>query len=292
MTKKLVVTQPADPSPWWEDVHSQLAEARATGSDIVLELETRIRAGYLRQVRLGLERQPGLKAAVIGAEPARDATPAVMEALAHLARYGSDDVFEESVDQVLRELEAQRKADPSLYLVNDATGELVMPLTEEDIYVPPDYVDEGGITRPARPVVHPGIAAGLAMRATKAHRMGKVREAASDPVAGKAYEHLLDPGKILEGAKSRLEHVGMAVGPVEDPSVTETLEFGREHVEAAIQGLNPAFHRSSMFASVLAQKILSLVGRDGSVELGEIRPVETRRERWYEVDVRARARSS
>ena len=289
MTKKL--TRPQDPSPWWEDAHSQLAEARVAGSELVGELATKIRAGYLRQIRLGLERSPGLREKVAEAAPASDAKPEIMDSLAHLARFGSDDVFEESVDQVLRELESQRQADPALYLVDDRTGGLVMPLTEEDVYTPPDYVDEAGITRPARPVVHPGIVAGLAMRAGESYRMEKVREAASDPVRGKAYEHILDPGKMVDGARDRLEQVGVACGPVEDPDLEETVEFGREHAEAAVQGVNPAFHRSSMFASVLAQKVLKMAGKGGAVEFGEVRPMVTKRERWYEVDVRVRSRT-
>jgi hypothetical protein len=284
MTKKLAI--PADPTPWWEDSHSRLAEARRENSELAGELETRIRAGYLRQIRLELESRPSLRKMVGEAEPASGAKPAVMENLAHLARFGSDDVFEESVDQVLRELESQRRADPSLYLVDDRTGELVMPFGEGDVFTPPDFVDEAGITRPGRPAVHPGIAAGLAMRRAESHRMQKVRDAAADPVTGKAYEHILHPERILEGAVARLKHVGVSCGPVEAPDIVETIEFGREHAEAASQSVNPAFHRSSMFASVLAQKVLGKAGKGGTVEFGKVRPVRTNRESWYAVDVR------
>ena len=272
--------------PWWEDAHAQLKTARAEDGELAEQLEVRIRAGYLRQVRLQLEVDPALQKAAAEAEAAAEAKPVVMRALGHLARFGSDDLFEESVDQVLRELEVQRKAEPALYLVNDETGELIMPLTEGDIFVPPDYVDEDGITRPAKPVVHPGISAGLAMRAAEAHRLQKVAGSVRDPVKAKAYEHLLEPEKIVEMVRKRLEHVGIVIAELAEAE-EEDVEFGRESLEGAFQSVNPAFHRSSMFASILAQKILGMCGGKGMVGLGNIRPMNDKKNRWFVIGVRS-----
>jgi hypothetical protein len=284
MTKKLVRAQ--DP-PWWEDTHAQLKEARAEGGELAGQLEARIRAGYLRQIRRELEEDEDLRKKVADAVPAADAKPVVLESLCHLARFGSDDLFEEAVGQVLKELEVQRKAEPALYLVNDETGELVMPITEKDIFVPPDYVDEGGTLRPARPVVHPGIAAGLAMMAAKAHRRRKVSDlAGEDPVRSKAYEHILEPERILEMAKEKLAHAEVSFTELPEER-EEDIEFGRESLEGT-QSVNPAFHRSSMFASILAQKVLKVCGR-GEVEFGRIRPMEDKKSRWFVVGVRWRS---
>jgi hypothetical protein len=274
--------------PWWEDAHAQLKTARVENNELAEQLEGRIRAGYLRQIRLQLEQNPALRKIAAEAEPAAKAKPDILRALGHLARFGSDDLFEESVDQILRELEVQRKNEGALYLVNDETGELVMPLTENDLFVPPDYVDEDGVTRPGRPVVHPGISAGLAMRAAEAHRRQKVVGLAEDPVRAKAYEHLLEPERILPMVKRRLEHAGIKFAELADIEEKE-VEFGRESAEGSFQSVNPAFHRSNMFASVLAQKILNMCGGKGEVELGEIRPMKDNKSRWFVIGIRLRS---
>lgn len=270
----------------------------AAASSALAETEAGTKASYLVQVRRELEENPEAREMVAEARPASGAKGELVRILSAsrpgreypVPKPGTEDLLEAAVDQVLAELEKQRAAPAALYVVDGGTGEVVMPLPEGGVYQPPDYVGEDGELHKSKPVVHPGITSSLALaRAEKSRVEQALEKASDDPVARKAIEHLTEPQKMVLDARSRLMESGVTVSELpagEDPEVT--VEFGREHVNGVFQSPNLSFHRSSLFARSLADKVLQLCGSGGEARLGELKRVDNGKQSWYRIGVTAR----
>lgn len=264
----------------------------------IVESDDRTLASYLVQVRRELEENLEAREMVAAADPPSEAREELLRILrAHrsgrdvpVQKPGSDGLLEAAVDQVLGELGRQRSLPPSLYLVNSETGGVVMPIPSGGVYHPPDYVGEDGETHRAKPIVHPGLTSSLAMAAAAEHRKESLLERhRGDPVAMKALEHLTEPQKMVQDAGERLRSQGVSVSGLEDgEDPEESVEFGREHVNGVLQSPNLSFHRSSMFAGILATRLLKMCGSGGEVRVGRLREKSNGKQRWYQLGVTVR----
>ena len=120
-------------------------------------------ARYLLDIRREFETNDEAKNIVISSDPAIDAKPKLLELFAHKCKPGTEKLFEEAIEIALNELDGFRKNPASLYLIDNATGKSVMPITDDLIYTPPDYIGEDGKLHKAKPVVHPGISSSLTL---------------------------------------------------------------------------------------------------------------------------------
>ena len=262
------------------------------------EVEARPMASYLKQVRDELESNQEARDLVSKAFPASGSKEELVRILSTarpgrdypVPKPGTEDLFEAAVDRVLAELEKQRGLPPALYIVDRDTGDVVMPLPAGGVYQPPDYIGEDGKTHKARPVVHPGITSSLAVARAEEFRKGKALAGVKDDlVAKKAYEHLEDPRQIAAGAADRLRSMGVEVSDLPAGGEPEdVVEFGREHVNGVFQSPNLSFHRSAMFADLLANKLMRLCGPGGGVLLGELSRRDNGKQCWYKIGVTVR----
>lgn len=221
---------------------------------------------------------------VVSHDPATEAKPDLMRHLSSLCDKYGDDVLGEALDILLEELEEQRGADPSLYLVSLETGRAVRPIGDGDVVHLPDYVGEDGLKHPSSPIVHPSVTSDLAMRDQARSKIAKMTRAASK--SPHAYDHILNPSKILEGAKEKLSAVCDIVPEVEDGKAVH-IEFGHESADMS-QPINPRFHRANMLSKVLAQRVIDLMDdprKRWVCSIGELRVEKSSKFRWFVVEV-------
>jgi hypothetical protein len=185
----------------------------------------------------------------------------------------------EVMDELLNELEHQRKMEPGLLLIDEKTGKMVMKLREGAIYQPPDYIGEDGVKRKAKPIVHPGITAPLMM---KVHEEGKMVLAANNSSA-QSLKAITDPNSIIRQAEEKLREMGWDIGPIEN-GITEEIEIGREYYDP-LQSKNDKFHRHQMFGDALACKIAARM-ETKKCELSSIVSKSSSKQRWYIVSVK------
>jgi len=265
---------------WGDD----LVEARESGKEIVGQTVKKVLATYLLQLRKILETNSRIKQIVIDSDPAKAAKPKLMKLLAFECKPDSEDLFEQAIDIILDELDNFREKPSSLYLVDGDTGMTVMPMTDELIYTPPDYIGEDGKLHKAKPILHPGMAASLTLAVYGQAKIQRHLKKAADPISKQAYKHLSGAEQILEMAKDRLGHIGVKISDNPD-KCDQIVEFGREQVEGVMQSPNIRFHRAHMFAAVLAHKILELGGRSAEYFVGSIENKKNAKQSWYTVEI-------
>lgn len=252
---------------------------KAPGSALALQLESEIVAGYLIQLRKMLEEDAAVANMVAECDPAQLAKPGILKAF-KLVKPGTQHLLEKAADSLLVELDQQRKAAPSLYLVSCKTGQAVMPISAKDVYTPPDFEGLDGKLHKAKPVVHPGIASNLAIASHE-----NAKETSLMALAGQelAFSHLSDPEQMVESAKQKLSG-SVDFGPIQGP--WHEIEFGKENASGMEQAVNLAFHRVELFSSILARRILTLCGRGGRCQIGDIRSLRGAKHQWYVLSVR------
>lgn len=221
---------------------------------------------------------------VISHSPATEAKPHLVEHMKDLRlKYGRA-LLEEALDIILDELEGQRKAEPSLYLVNVETGRSVCPISSSDVVHLPNYVGNDGLEHPSNPIVHPKVSSELALEFHSQSKVKKMRLAAEKNP--QAYDHIFNPSKILEDAKGILSTTCEIVTKI-DGGKTFNVEFGHENADMS-QPINPNFHRAKMLSIILARKVIDLMGdprKKWTCAFGELRVESTSKLRWFTVDV-------
>jgi hypothetical protein len=271
--------------PWGEDVHAIWKESGGSGP-LARRAGEKVFADYALALRREFEGNETAREILESSVPAASAKEMIVEALSHLAREESKDVFEKAVAFVLEELDRLRKQPPSLYIVDTKTGRSAIPLGENGIYQPPDFVDEGGNLRRARPIVHPGISSSLALAEAAANRMAEVEEAAaSSPLAKMAFEHLTDQDSVARTANEFLRKSG--VGACEDGEEI-LIEFGHESVAGPLQSPNVAFHRRELLGRILTNKVIEKLCGPGEASVVEVSKGGGAKRQWWKARVLAR----
>lgn len=241
-------------------------------------------ARYLLDIRKEFETNDEAKNTVISSDPAIDAKPKLLELFAHKCKPGTEKLFEEAIEIALNELDGFRKNPASLYLIDNATGKAVMPITDDLIYTPPDYVGEDGKLHKAKPIIHPGISSSLTLAVYGKAKLERHLKKIKDPITEQAYKHLHGPEQILEMAKERLVHNGISISD-DSTKCDKIIEFGREQAEGVMQSPNIHFHRAHMYAAVLAHKIMKLGGQSAEYFVGAIENKKNSKQSWYVVQV-------
>lgn len=251
---------------------------------------------YVLQIRKELEENLEARELVASSYPASLAKPELIRILLKerhdakrdypVLKPGGEAILSTAVDKILSELEKQRKEGPNLYMVDGETGDLIMPITKDGVYQPPDYVGLDGETHRPLPIVHPGITSSLALAKAEAFKKNQALEKYGDnPVARKAFEHLTEPQKMVKVALEKLKERGITSTPLNDNEPNEEIVFGREHVNGIFQSPNLSFNRSSMFAISLFKKLLSLCDSGSEIQIGELKQVDNGKQRWYKLGV-------
>jgi hypothetical protein len=253
-------------------------------ADLVEITDEKILANYLLQFRKILETNGQIRNVVVNSDPAIEAKPKLMRMLADQCKPGSEKLFKQAIDILLTELDEFRRKPSSLYLVDEDTGKAIMPITDDLVFTPPDYVGEDGLLHKSKPTLHPGITASLALAVYGKAKIKKHLQKATDSISKQAYKHLSGPEQILEMVKERFDYLGIEI--IEAPDrCDQTIEFGREQVEGVMQSPNIRFHRAHMFAAVLAHKLLKLGGRSARYFVGSITNEKNTKQTWYTVEV-------
>jgi len=274
---------------WGEDVFSLIAARSFGDGAIAARAETAVRDRYRVELRARFETDPNVRESISGDRPASECREWVLDALKESCRLGTEDLFEQVVDELLLELDRFRKLPPSMYLVDGRTGQVVMPLGADTVVRPPDFVGEDGAVRKAGLIVHPGISSTLALKAQEEVRSAAAlaRADSAGPLGRLALEHERDPDSIRRVAKEFLESNGVMIGEVPPGSGSESsVEIGREAIDGVHQSPNHAFHRFRLFGESLGRKVLEAVGVCGVCELGEPVLQSNSKQRWYRVSFR------
>ena len=280
MSDKLV--RPID-IPWGED----LVAIYKSGGELADIAEEKLFTKYVLSIRKSLEGNSEAREIAAKAQPATSAKNELMRVFTewNLFREGARDVFEKALDEILQELDYLRKANVGLVLIDGTSGKSIMPFTPEMLYTPPDYVGEDGKLHKSKPILHPSISGPYGLMLHEQARTQELIKKAQDPTTRNAYEHVANPGKIIELASERLKHVGVNIEPNLDVDSTD-FEFGREQVDGIEQSPNVHFHRTSMYSAVLATKVLQACGSGGICSFGIIRERKNSKQRWYSVPVK------
>ena len=262
---------------WGDDPGAAIE--KAAGTPLAVQIEEDVVAGYLLLLRTLLERDSELTARVAACNPAKLALDELVAAC-KMVKPGTAHLVGKAANILLTELEQQRKADPSLYLVSCKTGRAVMPITADKVFTPPDFEGLDGRMHKSRPIVHPGLSSSLAIAS---HESAK--EIATMALSGGeiAFVHLSAPEQMVEMARQKLGKQ-IVFGNVQGP--WQEVEFGKENVAGMEQSVNLAFHRVELFSSVLARRILAMCGQGGRCDVGKVRSHRGAKHRWYSLSVK------
>lgn len=240
---------------------------------------------YLILVRYQLENDTKLKDIVVNSNPAIEAKGTVIQHLLAYIKPDTETLFRKAVEQILSELDDIRTKKPSLYLVDQSTGNLLMPVDNNSIFTPPDYVGEDGKIHKSNPIVHPGVSSSLAMAMHKHAKINKaIAKSKKNPATKQAYTHLVDPDKIIEFTKEKLQTAGVEISTSISVEESHTIEFGREQITGVFQSSNLYFHRIQIFSSTLAHKILKLKFK--KCEFGKLESKHNSKQQWYVIEVK------
>jgi hypothetical protein len=187
----------------------------------------------------------------------------------------------EAVNFVLNELDELRARPPSLYVIDSQTEKLV-PITDELIVTPPDYLGHDGEMHKSNPIVHPAVSTALALSVhDKAKQNKAITKSKQNKATENAYTHL-DVNKIVELAKEKLASTFIKIVEFSSGDV-KNIEFGKEQINGIFQSSNMYFHRVQMFASTLAHKIMLLNPKECS--FGKIEMKHNSKHQWYSIEV-------
>jgi hypothetical protein len=288
MSSKLAKA-PTHETTWGEDVFA-LVSARALGSDeLARQTEESVEKRYRLELRDRFVHDVKVSRAI---EESRDCLlneaswESIRGLLVDSIRAGTEEIFDRILKELLVELDAMYKGEPTAYLVDRENGKIIMPITDREIYTPPPYTDEAGITHPSKPMLHPAVAAPLMLKKQEDERQSLAVRKATEAGQLPAVEHLvLGPDAILERARTLLQGQNVEVAPLQGSSVQQTVEVGRERLDDMLQAPNYSFHRSQMYGSLLAKKVLDLLSGQRKCELRSAVLRRGSKEQWYEVSV-------
>lgn len=275
----------SDPSvSWGENPHRVLSLSRSTGSTALAEqAEKAVLRQYRIQIREQFEKNSELATLLTDSHPAISASAETARILNSIKRPETSDLFYQVVEELLHELDEQRERPGSLYLIDDS-GKAVMPIAEQQVYQPQDYVGEDGRVHTPNKIVHPGVSAPLIMDRYNKDRLAKAIENAGEEGA-LAMSHMKDPDLIRIQAMDALAVRGISVLGMDQPSKQIQIEFGKENIDGVLQSPNLKFHRSYAFGSVLAKRIQAELGDEKRCFIGNIELKTNSKKRWYQVSV-------
>lgn len=285
MNKKIEKVLPITTS-WGEDIFALVAAQKLGSKELAKSAEQTIERRYRLELREKFQKDEKVRQALVESAECllTDGTFESIHGLtSDLIRVGTEEIFFRILHELLEELDAMHKREPSAYLIANADGKVLMPISAKDIYTPPPYVGEDGVTRPAKPILHPAISAPLTMLAFEKGRKSEAIERAIEAGSPAAVEHLIQgPESILERARILLQHQGIEVEPI-DAGTTQTVEVGRERVDDMLQAPNYGFHRSQMYGSLLAKKVIDLLQGRRKCDLKSATLKKGSKEQWYSV---------
>ena len=267
---------------WGEDLatlrEGELAEAA----------EEKLLTRYLLAIRKKFESDIQIQQIAANARPANSAKTELMKLCQSISQSGSEDIFEKAMDEILSELDHLRESNVGLTIVDTHNGQIVMPLSENMIYTPPDYIGDDGKLHKSKPILHPGISSTLGLARQETAKQEILLQKALAPGATSAYQHITEPNSICAMAAERLQQAGVRVVlELEAPEIE--FEYGREQVSGIEQSPNLRFHRANMFAAVLATKILQTCGPHGTCSIGRARLKRNAKQRWHTVGVKIKS---
>ena len=283
------LSKPGDAgSGWGEDVFALVAVRAVGNPSMVAAAEEAVRTRYRIELRPRFESDPNVRESLPEDRPATECREWVLDALKGSCREGTETLFEQVVDELLKEIDHFRSLPPALYLVDERTGQVLLPLKEGLVQRPPDFVGDDGMVHRARLIVHPGLSSALAMKDQGSARTTAAMERAdaAGPMASLAVLHERDPGSIARVAEEYLRSNGVTAGPVGESGTESSVEFGREFYDGVLQSPNYAFHRFRMFGELLGRKVLEAMGGPGTCELGQPELQSSSKHRWYRVSFR------
>jgi hypothetical protein len=254
---------------WGDDPHQNYSIAQKTNDGLDVA-EDGVRRSYLLTLRQNFQTDPLTREFLL----AKD-VESLRKHLVKFCHEETKEIFDECINKLLDELKQQSSA----LLVDDSTGESIMPMTEDMIFYPPNYVDENGQTRKARPVVHPKITSTLALSRYEKHKSAELYKLTKDELA---YQHIHNPNSIRDVATQILSECGWTIISLENGR-SERISFGQEPKE--IQSINPMFHRFESFGRTLARKIRELAQDSTTCDVGPIESKNDQKYRWFEVVV-------
>lgn len=164
------------------------------------------------------------------------------------------------------------------YLISN--DQIVMKITSDMIYTPPDSTDEHGNKRPGLPMLHPKISSGMMMLAQQKEESNKIKSSVPERLQN-SIAHLDNPNLILNSARESLERNLIEIVEKEDCDTHCTFEIGRENVAELKESPNFNFNRIETFGSALSFKIRSIGTK--KVHLASIKKLNTSKQSWYEV---------
>ena len=288
MSKKIVKVPPKEETSWGQDIFALVA-AKSLGSDkLALEAEEAVEKRYRIEIRDKFNQDQRVYNALVESKECiltEGTYESISGLLRDMIRPGTEDIFERVLHELLEELDKMYKAEPQAYLIDRHSGKVVMPVTDKEIYTPPPYQDEAGIVHQSRPMLHPLIEAPMIMERHESARKSEAIQRATDAGQEMAVEHLIQgPDAILERARVLLRTQGIEVEPL-DAGVPTTIEVGRERVDDMLQAPNYNFHRSQMYGSLLAKKVIDLLQGRRKCDLRSATLRKGSKEQWYEVAV-------
>jgi hypothetical protein len=240
------------------------------------EMEPRVLRAYLITIREMFRSDIKVQEAI--SSPASERRDKVMTACVSALIPGTDDIWAAAIDTLLEEHDRLALLPSSQYIVDNSTGLVVLPLNENSVFTPPDYVGEDGQVHKANPIVNPGVSSTLGLVLQEKERVRLVLAQHKGP----AYEHLRNPNSIVRVATNKLHELGIEVGECE--GTLELVEVGREQVDGIFQAPNPAFLRFVTFGELLARKIAAMKPSRCDIGCPELK--QNAKHRWYQVPVK------
>lgn len=266
---------------WGEDIFA--LATRSEDPHLAQQAVEAVAVHYRRELRDRFQSDPAVKEAIRPGVPVLECLDDIHFAVADVCREGTEEIFTKILKELVEELEVLQKSGGELFLVDHSTGKTIMPIQEKHIYQPPDFVDEQGKIRKARPIVHPSISAPLMLHEhEKAKQAGVL--AKITPENHLAFAHLTDPDYIAKTAVDILKKNGIEIVHLEEGEKA-TIEIGKEHIQGIEQAPNFKFHRAHLFGSILARRILEVMNRRGKCdEKIKVSMKRNSKFRWYQVD--------
>lgn len=273
-----------DSNLWGEDPHHDLAVAKRTNSELFSDAKKSVYRVYMLGLRHEFETDELTRKILERNNPATGGFDELLGHLSNLIRPETEEVFKECLNDLLLELDHQRKSPGSLYLISTDTGAAIMPLNSQMIYQPPDFIGDDGKKHKAKQILHPKISAPLAI---KIHEDARLLEKLKKVEGKLAFEHVRNPNSIRNVAIEFLAKNGYISESLDDDFKQINLEFGKEHQDV-FQSINPAFHRHVSFGRTLARQIMSEAGSPSKYEIGDVKTCENAKFHWYSVTVKLR----
>lgn len=272
---------------WGDDIFSLITAKSSGDAAMIRAAEGAIQVRYRKELRPRFETDPNVRESISNDRPAAECRQRVLDAVKDVCRQGTEEIFERVVDELLLEIDQFRKLPASMYLI-DESGQVVMPIGEAAIYKPPDFIGEDGKVRKAKPIVHPGVSSGLAMKRQDEYRFATaLAKASATPLGVLALKHDLDPASMRGIAVEWLGANGVVVKELPpEAGSSVTIEFGREQYDGIFQAPNYSFHRFRMFGELLGRKVLEAMGGPGACDLGHPVLESNSKQRWYKVSFR------